>query len=302
MDLAVTYSTDVVIMKKLNACRLYKKLVYPFELTGFSNTKRTVAFEYDSEPSQIYWDFEFRAVTKPHPTVWKIWRKFIKWVEGQNLKYINDVDLMPLTQWCEDIEKSQIVRKKKDKFEIFKKPYPHYRYYEMTNIVEEYDIEKCVGVLVRQTKSGKILKIEEVVQAQPLETICTRVTGAKHTKQQQRIRMALEKSEVLVYFSSELQKNNIAYYILVTNQESTLEEHFVYKSNQWTQKNNRIRESKGFLLALNCVTKFIEKTAKGEIKFISTDKKCSKCIKIKATASRACAPGGKILGSIQSII
>ena len=82
MDLAVTYSTDASLLKKLNACRLYKRIVYPFELMGFLNNKRTIAFEYDGEHSQIQWDFEFKTVTKPHPTVWKIWRKFLQWLEA----------------------------------------------------------------------------------------------------------------------------------------------------------------------------------------------------------------------------
>ena len=53
MDMAVIFTNDTESLQQVNLCRLYKKVIYPFELVGFSIRKRKTAFDNNMEQIQF---------------------------------------------------------------------------------------------------------------------------------------------------------------------------------------------------------------------------------------------------------
>lgn len=121
MDFAVIYSNDVNILRQINACRMLKKLLYPFELLGFTGTIRSVAFYEDTVPSQFVWEFNFLTVTKLSTKTWKVWKIFIQWLESQQVCFHNDIDLQNITTWWENKTNNTLIRLNGDQYEIHKR-------------------------------------------------------------------------------------------------------------------------------------------------------------------------------------
>lgn len=93
MDLALVYTQDFRKLQKINVRRTFKKLLFSFELTGFSGRHHTEAHVIKNAVSQIQWDFRFQDVSYPSNGAWNVWGYFTRWLSVRNISYTNDIDL-----------------------------------------------------------------------------------------------------------------------------------------------------------------------------------------------------------------
>ena len=97
MDHAIKYTSDSEILKKINICRLFKKVIYPFKLVGFPGRNHTTSYTNDFDKSHILWDMNFYDILLPSGKCWCMWRKFKQWLYAQCVIYDNNIDLSTIS-------------------------------------------------------------------------------------------------------------------------------------------------------------------------------------------------------------
>jgi len=92
MDYAIQYSNDLIIVEAINHVRLYKKMILPCELVGFRGNCKTREYREVHEPSSMRWKVKFESVIKPHKRLIEEWKKFMCWLENQEIDTIIDFE------------------------------------------------------------------------------------------------------------------------------------------------------------------------------------------------------------------
>ena len=98
MDYAVEFNTSHDVLRKINVCRLFKRIIYPFELVGLCGRHRFSTVRTREAVSQIYWP-EFSSTEAPSRASWKVWEKFMAWLCTLKIKFTVTKCILPFVKW-----------------------------------------------------------------------------------------------------------------------------------------------------------------------------------------------------------
>ena len=93
MDYAVDYVKRVQrsgVIEAINHVRIYKKMILPCELVGFTGETETREFRNVLEESSVMWKVSFNIVLKPHKRIVEVWSQFLEWMKEQHIETIID--------------------------------------------------------------------------------------------------------------------------------------------------------------------------------------------------------------------
>ena len=304
MDLALTYTDQVPRLKKINACRLFKRLLYPFELIGIDSNRRTCAFLENETVSQFRWPYEFQYVKDISTATWRVWGNFLIWLEKQSIRFYNDIDLRSITTWWHDRNRDWLIEKEGNEFNIYKRYSRNVRTFEKHEFQTMYNVKNCDVAVVRRTRKGNVMKVHE--NCEEFQYVIDKVPSSNYTRLGEihniQLKAAVKQKTALICFDAAVKGSVLAYYSIITDKSNSFEIIFQQATNNWNSSSSDIAEGRALLEVLDYVFGTESTSVTGAIDIYTDSSNAIKWSNSLLTASRVCKPGGEIWCGISRIL
>ena len=298
------YTSSVQTLKKINGCRLFKKLLFPFEVVGFNGRKRTAAYDINMETSQVKWKYNFRAVTHPSKATWRVWKQFLCWLLSQKICFTYDVNIQSIAMWWVDMNDDYLIHKHNDEHIIYKRGNGRTPQYERWKVVHRYDVRDCEPALVNKTKKGRIVGVQRLsVTVQYVNNSALHANQVRDTETDiTPLLTAIETNTAIICIDIAVKRSNFAFCAIFTDIIRSFDIRFQQATNQWVQSKRDSAEGRALLAVLKYVFDSIPQETKGIIDIHMGSTSSKKWASQVMTASRACQSGGEIWVAVKKII
>ena len=157
MDFAVEFITHSTTLRYINAVCHYKRVIYPFELCGFTGRIRTYVYLKQDTTSTIHWE-SFPQGIKPASVAWKAWLRFLKWLVTGDMQQQADMQLVNISEYLLHTERNIIIKQDclGDRI-YFVQSSTNVNVYEHSHLTYDFNYDVCTPCLVRQYKKTENL-------------------------------------------------------------------------------------------------------------------------------------------------
>ena len=165
----------------INHVRLYKRMMLPCELVGFSGEMRTRELREKELNSCLEWKIEFEKMPKPSAKSFKIWEDFTIWLKEQKIVTIVDFEPWVKAKWQISQDKEYVKEVKQNDVIYYKKSEIRYRQQIYKKIDDEITTEWKNMIAELKPNGGlevygvfHVHQEEREIQYHPFDEIITR--------------------------------------------------------------------------------------------------------------------------------